>query len=172
MSTEPEEQPEVTPSVWPQPASLRRPHQIGGIALLALGIFVIWQALSLRYYTSLGPGPGFFSFWLGVILTVLALIMIATATWRAAEPLVQPIFTDLRGYLGIAAICGALLFAGLFIRPLGYPLTMLVILFTLLRIGGTGWIATIIGSLIGSFGLYYVFVHLLRVQLPAGLLGF
>jgi putative tricarboxylic transport membrane protein len=163
---------EEAPIVFPQPKSLRRPHQIAGIVLLALGLLVVWQALSLRYYTSLGPGPGFFSFWLGVILSILAVAMIAIANWRKPEALVQPIFTDIKGYIGIAAICGALLFAGQFIRPLGYPLTMLVILLTVFRTGGTSWRATIIGSLIGSFGLYYIFVNLLRVQLPGGFLGF
>jgi putative tricarboxylic transport membrane protein len=172
MSMETEDEPVTVESVWPQPASLRRAHQIAGGVLLALGVFVIWQALSLRYYTSIGPGPGFFSFWLGVMLTLLSLAMIGVATWRDREPLPQPMFTDRRGYLGIASVIASLLCAGLLMRPLGYPLTMLLIMFVMLRIGGGSWLVTIIGSLLGSFGLYYVFIHWLRVPLPAGLIGF
>lgn len=165
------EENENVESVWPQPHSLRRPHQIGGAVLLGVGLFVIWQALSLRYYTSLGPGPGFFSFWLGVMLSLLSVGMIATATWRPPEPLSQPMFTDKRGYLGIAAVIAALLVAWLLLRPLGYSLTMLAIMFTMLRIGGASWRLTVLGSLIGSFGIYYLFVHWLRVPLPAGPFG-
>jgi len=171
MSMEPNDPSEEVEGIWPQPASLRRPHQIAGGLLLAIGLFVIWQALSLRYYTSIGPGPGFFSFWLGVMLSLLAVAMIAIATWRRPEPLPQPMFTDMRGYLGIAAVIAALVFAGLAIRPLGYSLTMLVILFVLLRIGGGSWRVTVLGSLLGSFGIYSLFVHWLRVPLPTGLLG-
>lgn len=172
MDTDANEQPVVVESVWPQPTSLRRAHQIAGAVLLAVGGFVIWQALSLRYYTSIGPGPGFFSFWLGVMLSLLALAMIGIATWRGREPLPQPMFTDARGYLGIAAVMASLLFAGLFMRSLGYPLTMLAIMLVMLRIGGGSWLVTIVGSLIGSFGIYYIFIHWLRVPLPAGILGF
>ena len=172
MSMDVNEEPVVVESVWPQPSSLRRAHQIAGGVLLAVGLFVIWQALSLRYYTSIGPGPGFFSFWLGVMLTLLSLGMIAIATWKDREPLPQPMFTDIRGYLGIASVMAALLFAGLFMRSLGYPLTMLAIMLVMLRVGGGNWLVTILGSLLGSFGVYYIFIHWLRVPLPAGILGF
>ena len=172
MSTDIEEEPENVDAVWPQPTSLRRAHQIAGVVLLAVGLFVIWQALSLRYYTSIGPGPGFFSFWLGVMLSLLSVAMIAIATWKTREPLPQPMFTDVRGYLGIAAVIGALLCAGLLMRPLGYPLTMLMIMFVMLRVGGGNWLVTILGSLIGSFGIYFMFTNWLRVPLPSGILGF
>ena len=42
--------------------------------LLAFGAFVIHESLDHKYYGSdFGPGPGFFSFWLGILLMVLSL---------------------------------------------------------------------------------------------------
>ena len=53
--------------------SMRRPYQIAGTIFLFFAAFIAYESLKLRYYTPLGPGPGFFSFWLGVLLFVLSL---------------------------------------------------------------------------------------------------
>lgn len=156
-----------------QPDSMRRPHQIAGLVLLLLGGFVVWEALGLRYYTRLGPGPGFFSLWLGGILCALALLMILRATFSAPEPIAPGFFTDRRGYLSIGAIVLCLIVAATLMRSLGYCLTMSAILLFLLRVlGRSSWKAAIVAALLGGFGVYYVFVHGLGVPLPAGLLAF
>lgn len=159
------------PSVWPQPTSMRRPHQIAGAVLLAFGLFVVWYALSLRYYTSLGPGPGFFSFWLGVMLSLLAVVMIASATFGRPEPPPAGFFADAQGYLAIGVVVFGLIAAILLMRPLGFCLTMTGLVFVVLLVGRTGLLVSAIGGLIGGFGVYFAFVHWLRVPLPAGLLG-
>ncbi len=156
-----------------QPDSMRRPHQIAGLVLLLLGGFVIWEALGLRYYTRLGPGPGFFSLWLGGILSALALVMIVRATFAAPEPIAPGFFTDRQGYLSIGAIVLCLIVAATLMRSLGYCLTLSAILLFLLRVlGRTAWKPAIAAALLGGFGVYYVFVHWLGVPLPAGILAF
>lgn len=161
------------PSLWPQPKSMRRPHQVAGGLLFLFGLFIAWQALGLRYYTSLGPGPGFFSFWLGVILCGLALVMVAAATWGRPEPTTPGFFADARGYLGIGGIVLSLLVAALLLRPLGYPLTLAAIMVFLLRvIGRQSWRVALLGAAIAGFGIYLAFVHWLRVPLPAGVTVF
>lgn len=152
---------------------MRRPHQIAGLVLLLLGGFVIWEALGLRYYTRLGPGPGFFSLWLGGILSALALVMILRATFAPPEPIASGFFTDRQGYLSIGAIVLCLIVAAAFLRPLGFSLTLSAILLFLLRVlGRSAWKPAIVAALLGGFGVYYVFVHWLGVPLPAGILAF
>lgn len=160
------------PGILPQPKTMRRVHQIAGLAILILGLWVIWQALRLRYYTALGPGPGFFSFWLGVILSGLALGMIGTATWARPEPAPHDFFADRKGYARIGAVLLALLAAILLLKPLGYCLTMTGILGFVMFSGGARWPTAVLGGLIGGFGTFYAFVHLLHVPLPPGLLAF
>ncbi len=158
---------------WPQPVSMRRPHQIAGLVLFLVGGFVIWEALGLRYYTRLGPGPGFISLWLGVILCALALLMTLRATFAAPEPVAPGFFTDRQGYLSIGAIVLCLVVAVVFLRSLGFSLTLSAILLFLLRVlGRTAWKPAIGAALLGGFGVYYVFVHWLGVPLPAGILAF
>ncbi|RUT34805.1 tripartite tricarboxylate transporter TctB family protein [Arsenicitalea aurantiaca] len=159
--------------LWPQPTSMRRVHQIAALLLVLFGAFIVWQALGLRFYTSLGPGPGFFSFWLGASLIVLALIMFVGARWGRAELPPPGFFADRQGYLGMAGIVGGLLAASLLLRPLGFPLTLMAIMFVMLKlVGRTGWTTAVLGALIGGPGVYLLFVHWLRVPLPAGITSF
>jgi hypothetical protein len=51
-----------------------------GVLLVALGIFVIFQASRLPYWVDRSPGPGFLPLWLGVALAVCA----ATVLMRSA----------------------------------------------------------------------------------------
>ena len=41
--------------------SMRRPYQITATVLLLVAAFIAFESLQLRYYSTLGPGPGFFS---------------------------------------------------------------------------------------------------------------
>ncbi|MBP1780116.1 MAG: hypothetical protein H6Q86_6127, partial [candidate division NC10 bacterium] len=51
--------------------------RIAWSVLCAFGVFVIYESLQIKYYGSdFGPGPGFFSFWLGVLVVVLSVIEI------------------------------------------------------------------------------------------------
>jgi hypothetical protein len=53
---------------------MTRLYQITALILIAFGGFVIYLSLELNYSDETGPGPGFFSFWLGVLLIALALV--------------------------------------------------------------------------------------------------
>ena len=152
--------------------TMQRIYQIAGLALLLLAAFVIVGALQLRYYTSLGPGPGFFSFWLGIVLALLAIAMIVEATLEAPAETPSDFFPDRFGYLRMGAIVLSLLAVTLLLERLGFCLTMFAVYLVLLRaLGRHSLTVTVPCALIGSFGVYYVFVKLLNVPLPAGILG-
>lgn len=48
--------------------SMRPSCQITGVLFILLAAFVARESLDLKFYTQLGPGPGFFSFWLALVL--------------------------------------------------------------------------------------------------------
>ena len=79
--------------------NMRRTYQVTGTILLCLAVYVGHESLALRYYTPLGPGPGFFAFWLALILGVLAVSMVAQATFGRPEPVPPDFLADRRGYL-------------------------------------------------------------------------
>jgi putative tricarboxylic transport membrane protein len=153
--------------------TMKWPYCITGSLFLLLAIFIGSEALQLRYYTPLGPGPGFFSFWLALVFGGLAVVMIAQATFGRPEPMPKDFFTDRTGYLRIGAVVLALVVTIYALEPVGFSLTMFcACAFLLYGLGRQGVFVTLLVSLTSSFGAYYVFDRWLMVPLPRGLFGF
>jgi putative tricarboxylic transport membrane protein len=151
----------------------RRAYQLSGLAALGLAAFLGHQAAGLTYYTRLGPGPGFFPRWLCGILALLALAVIARATWGAdgaAPPISVP---DRRAALRILIVVAALFAVAMLTTTLGFRLTMLAFYLTVIgALGRWRWIETPVLAGLGSFATYHVFVQWLRLPLPVGIFGF
>jgi putative tricarboxylic transport membrane protein len=151
---------------------MRRFYQITGAALLLLAVFVALESLKLKYYTNQGPGPGFFPFWLSLLLGALAIIILLQAL-RSPEPMPPDFFASRTGYLRMAAVMAALAGTTALLDPLGFRLTMLAMyLFLLYTFGQRRPVVMTLVSLAGSFGVYHMFVRWLKVPLPIGVLGF
>ena len=152
--------------------TMRLSYLITGVVLLLLAVFVAVEALQLRYYTAMGPGPGFFPFWLAIVLGGLAIGMLLQAALGRAEPMPTDFFASGTGYLKAGAVVLALVVTTALLERLGYCLTMLAVyLFLLYSLGRQNWIVTALVALFGSFGVYYSFVRWLQVPLPVGLFG-
>ncbi len=139
--------------------------------LLLFGVFVIYESLQINYYGSdFGPGPGFFSFWLGVLVVVLSTIEIGRTRGKRV-PLPADFFPPKAGVARIACLLGALMAVVLLLTRLGYSLTMFLFCGFLLRVlGKQPWWLTVVLTLAGSFGTAYIFRQL-QVILPGGWLG-
>ena len=139
--------------------------------LFLFGGFVVYESLQIKYYGSdFGPGPGFFSFWLGVLVVLLSLYEIARSL-RRHEPLTPGFFPDRAALLRIGSLLGALVAALFLLDRLGYSLTMFLFCGFLLRVlGKQPWWLTAILTLLGSFGTAFLFRQL-QVLLPRGFLG-
>lgn len=153
--------------------TMRRPNQIAGVAFLLLAVWVAWQALKMRFYSHLGPGPGFFPFWLALALGVVSLAMLVQATVGASEPKPVGFVPDRRGILRVIAVFVALALTAALLEPLGFRLTMFAALaFLLVALGQQNWFVTLAVASAGSFGAFLLFDRWLRVTLPTGIFGF
>ena len=152
---------------------MKRWYQGTGAAMILLSAFLAQEALSLRYYTPLGPGPGFFPFWLSIIMAILSGAMIGQATFGKPEAMPADFYSDRKGYLRISAVLGALIGVIILMKPIGFVVTMLGFYFFLLCALGRQslWMTGIVATA-GSLGVYYLFVHGLAVPLPIGLWRF
>jgi putative tricarboxylic transport membrane protein len=152
---------------------MRRVHQMTGLACLLLAGFLGYNTIALPYYTRLGPGPGFFPRWLCVVLAVLALAVLARATWGEDEKLPAAFFPDRRGGMRIVTVVAALIAAAVIMSTLGFQLTMLAFyLLLLVVLGRWHWVESPVLAVLGSFGCYYLFVAWLSQPLPVGVFGF
>lgn len=151
---------------------MSRVYLVAWAILLLFGGFVIRESLQLSYYSAdFGPGPGFFSFWLGVLLVLLSVAEIARSLRHLHEPVPPDFFPGEAGVRRILALVGALVAALLLMPALGYPLTMLAFCIFLLRVlTGQPWWVTLLIAGAGSFGTFHLF-RALQVFLPVGFLG-
>jgi putative tricarboxylic transport membrane protein len=138
--------------------------------LCLLGIFVPALVTSLGYSLTdaLGPGPGFFPFWLsliGALLSAAILVQVTLAPTDADVP--RSLVPDRQVALQALGVLVALAAAAALLEPLGYRLTMLPFIAGLLLIlGARSPIAISVTALAGSFGVFHVFYHWLKVPLP------
>jgi putative tricarboxylic transport membrane protein len=162
---------------------MRQGRLIATGAMLAFCLFALWQSLLLSLTDRLGPGPGFFPFWLALVGIVLAVaLLIATAR----EPRDPPMGgsagssegSDIRllphgaGGLRWLAIVVLLAAATATMSIIGFRIAMLVFNAAMLvALGERRWWAIALFAVLGSFGVYYVFTTWLDVLLPTGWAG-
>lgn len=150
---------------------MRRAQRIAGLALVALALFLGWQAAQLSYYSSLGPGPGFFPLWLCILLGLLSTAALISSLRKASDPAL-PFWPDRTALLRIATVILGLAFIAGAMSTLGFPLTMLIFYLIVTFMLGSRRPGEILGAaLLGSFGVYYAFTRYLSQPLPSGVLG-
>ena len=142
--------------------------QVTAFVLVVAALYFAYEATKMRILLAIGPGPGFFPLVFAIVLGVVAVLYLLED--EPVDP--EPAETSTTGPSRLLIVLMGLVSVVVLIEPLGFRLTMLglyVLVLTTLGVRNLPMIA--ITALVGSFGLYYAFVELLRVQLPAGLLG-
>ena len=152
---------------------MKRLYQITGLLVLLFSAFVLVMALDLKYYTTSGPGPGFFGAWLGGFMGLLGAVIFFKATFRSSPPMPKDFYPTRSGYFRMAAVIFALVVVVVLMQPLGFSLVMAgFYLHLMLVIGQRNPVILVLVSLGGSFGVRYIFTSYLSIPLPAGPLGF
>jgi putative tricarboxylic transport membrane protein len=153
---------------------MRQGRLIATGAMLVLCLFAIWQSLLLPLTDRLGPGPGFFPFWLALIGTGLAVALLVTTFREAADPAdaetrILPYGPGATRWFAIVVLLAAVT---LTMEYVGFRLSMLVFNAALvIAMGDRRWWVIAVFAFLGSFGVYYVFTTWLDVLLPVGQLG-
>ena len=119
------------------------------------------------------PGPGFLPFLSGIALVLVSLFVLLPALARARETARRAFFPERESFRKVAIALAALFGFGIAMEYLGYLITtflfMLVLGQIIERRGWGGVFALASGTAVIS---YLLFVVLLEVQLPKGVLGF
>lgn len=129
------------------------------VVFLALGAFLLYQALQLPLASLAGPGPGLLPAALGGLLLALAALLVP-ATWRE-----RVVVGDLRriGVMVVAvAVCTATLELLGFVLATGTMMVVLLVAFNERR-----RLALAALGIAGTVATYALFAGLLKVQLPA-----
>ena len=153
--------------------ALRLGWQIACLCLLSVFLPALVTSLGYSLTDALGPGPGFFPFWLSLIGALLSAAMLAQVTLAKTDQDIEiGLVPERRVALQAIGVLIALTAAAALFEPLGYRLTMLPFIVGLLLIlGARSPIAISLTALAGSFGVFHVFYHWLKVPLPIGEFG-
>lgn len=152
---------------------MTRGWQVVSLMFLGLSIVTLMSSLEFSLTDPLGPGPGFFPFWLSLASGGLALLLLLQVTRAgvASKPgeTLLPARAAARRVLSVLV---GLVAVAVLLNPLGFRLTALAFVGSLLiALGARTWWVIAAFALAGSFGVYHVFSEWLKVPLPEGVFG-
>jgi len=130
-----------------------------GLALVALGLYIVLETRGWEYLSQEGPGPAFFPRWYGLAIIVLAVaLMLGSAKATAIDW--RGVSRALAAWLAIAAALVAMRFAGF---AIGFALLTYFIVSVMYRRPALQ-AALVAAAIVGAF--YAIFPLALGVPLP------
>lgn len=151
---------------------MKRGWQVASVALLVIFAFFAFESFQLSLRDALGPGPGFFPFWLGLAGAVLAVVLLVRLNLDRVDLGEAALAFDGAGMRNVALVLAGLTVATALLDVIGFRFSMLLLItYLLVVLGVRNWVAIAICAGAGSFGVYHVFFDLLKVPLPTGIFG-
>jgi putative tricarboxylic transport membrane protein len=151
---------------------MRRPAHVGdfasGLALAALGAYIVVQAHAWTYMGEDGPGPGFFPTWYGGIMVALSLVLVGRSALGAAprEPRAAAPWREVaRAFACWAAFVGCIALMSWTGFAIAFALLAWFVVAFMARRPQRVALPVAIG---GAALFHLVFVVLLEVRLPRG----
>lgn len=150
---------------------MKKADLITGIVLIALAGYVIYEAWQMPPSLTFGPGSAFLPFWLGVILTGLAIVLIIGALWRQDDDK-NPLPSGKKLFSVLKLLVGLVVFT-LLMETVGFLVNTLIFVFYLMiTVGNERWPKALLTGVLTTAGIYLVFHTLLGITLPKGMFGF
>ncbi|GHU37511.1 membrane protein [Betaproteobacteria bacterium] len=137
---------------------------VSGIALIAVGAIFAIGATNYSFGSSIRPGPGYFPFGLGIILSILGLSILLgafTAKSKDGDPI------GAIPWRALICIVGALVFFGYFLPRLGFLISF-PIMIAITSAGGSEftWKDALLNAFILTALSYAIFIHGLQLSIP------
>ncbi len=151
---------------------MSRTDKFVAIFFLLFPGYICWKSLQLGFGAFHKPGSGFISFWSGLSLGILALLMIIQNI-RLNKTNFTEEEKEKTNWKAIFTVFASLFSYILLLNYLGFIITTTLFVGILLKsIEKKGWFLTTWVSLVIAFGSYVVFKVWLQAELPKGIFGF
>ena len=138
-----------------------------GLALAALGAYIIASARGWAYMTEEGPGAGFFPMWYGGVMLVLSLLLVLGAVLKPKEH-AQVAWQD----VSRAIVAWVAFVACVALMPyLGFAISFALLTAFIVKVMcGEKLRTAIVVGIVGAAGFYAIFDWALDLSLPSGLI--
>jgi len=146
---------------------------VATLVMLVICLVTAYEATLLALFDRLGPGPGFFPFWLAALGATLCLAILAQVFRTVPERgNAAPIFPRGGDLAAVIAVLACLVIPPLLMDFLGYRLAMTIFAAVLVTALGErrAW-AIALFAVVAGFGTFHVFNNWLDVILPVGVFG-
>lgn len=139
-----------------------------------VGAYCLATGFDLKYYGLLGPGPGFFPVWIGVLLLALSgLLLVRGFRPGPAADEAVPFNASTTDAARVGAFVTSFVVVWLLLDYLGFRLAIFVFaVFASRIIEPQPPLRTLGLALVCSLGVAYGFENWLKVQLPSPSIGF
>ncbi len=153
---------------------MKRRDLLSSLVWMGLGALFIVGSLQQGLMRKGVPGPGFLPFITGIALIVLSLFVFVPAICRREGGDQRIPFFPERDSLKKLALALIALFAYCYaLMQVGYVLTTFVFMAFMARImEPRAWATSLLVAFLTTAATYFLFMVLLEVQLPRGLIGF
>ncbi len=138
-----------------------------GLALAALGTYIVVQARGWVYMNDDGPGAGFFPLWYGGLMVVLSLLLVVGAVVKPS-PQTEVRWKD----VSRALTCWVAFTASVALMPLvGFVVSFALLTWFVVKVMcGERHRTALVVAIAGAAGFYALFEMALDLALPHGLL--
>src|SRR5258708_3868243 len=141
-----------------------------GVALAALGLYIVFQARQWEYLGPEGPGAGFFPLWYGLAILGLSLLLIVPHFRRGSARGKAIAWPRLGGAFPTWSAGGV---SVALLKPLGFVISFALLPYFIVAVMYRRPLKTAaLVALASAAGFYLVFDRALGVPLPAGVLRF
>ncbi|MFY9136425.1 tripartite tricarboxylate transporter TctB family protein [Zwartia sp.] len=134
-----------------------------GVMFIVLGSAFAWKSTEYSMGTAARMGPGYFPFWLGVIMAILGAIILVSSFAKKAQTTEISKFD----FKSVAIITGAVVVFAYLLQPAGLIISMLVlVLISAAAAHDNNWKVTIANAIFLTVLCYLAFVVGLKLVFP------
>ncbi len=142
--------------------------QFSSVIWLAIGIVIVYLSYRLGLGSSAHPGPGFLSFWSGVILCSLALLVFfrSQLSHLQEDIKISELWRALNWRKPISVLAALIVYGFVFTHAGFIISTSALLIFLFRSIDPIRWQTAILAAVLASVGSFIAFSLWLQVQLP------
>jgi Tripartite tricarboxylate transporter TctB family len=134
-----------------------------GLMYMVIGLFFAVMATQYPMGTPAKMGPGYFPFWIGVLLTIIGLIVLIGSLRASAFIEKIPSFN----WKVVGLITGSVVLYGILLPTMGFAVAIIILVFLSASASHEfSWKGTFINAIGLAISTYLVFVLGLRLQFP------
>ena len=150
---------------------MHRADRFIGILFLIFGSYLVFRSREFPYWQDFGPGPGYFPFWLGMIMNALSAFLLVRVFFFTKEKKEKGIGFQ-REILYPLTVFLVMFVCFFLMRYWGFVVPVLLFILIVMEFLEKGKRKLHVGiTILTGFILYYVFAYWMGIPFPTGFFG-